>query len=76
MSESVKAYTPNPFSTTKPLGKDNSIGMKISHHLIVEKHGGKIDCIYQEGVGTQFIIEIPVQLRKHLGQQRQKVSTS
>ncbi|MDJ0772488.1 MAG: hypothetical protein QNJ49_03525 [Mastigocoleus sp. MO_167.B18] len=75
MSESVKAHTPNPFSTTKPLGKDNSIGMKISHHLIVEKHGGKIDCIYQEDVGTQFIIEIPILLRKNLEQKHQKVGT-
>lgn len=75
MSEVVKPYIFKPFSDTKALSKDTSIAMTISHHLIVEKHGGKIDCIYQEDVGTQFIIEIPVLLRKNLEQKRQKVGT-
>lgn len=50
----------DPFFTTKPVGKGTGLGLSISHHLIVEKHGGKLDCISEIGGGTEFAIEIPI----------------
>lgn len=49
-----------PFFTTKPLGKGTGMGMSISHNIITEKHGGRLDCRSTPGQGTEFVIEIPV----------------
>ncbi|HEY9645805.1 MAG TPA: ATP-binding protein [Chroococcidiopsis sp.] len=54
----------NPFFTTKPLGKGTGMGMSISHQIITEKHGGKLECFSTPGAGTEFIIRIP--LRQHV----------
>lgn len=50
----------DPFFTTKAIGQGNGLGLAISYQIIVDKHGGAIKCISQEGKGTEFIIEIPV----------------
>ena len=68
--EAFKAHIFNPFFTTKAVGKGTGIGMTISHQLIVEKHDGKIKFISEEGVGTEFIIEIPILLGKMRNQSR------
>lgn len=49
----------DPFFTTKPVGKGTGLGLSISHQIIVEKHGGEIDCASQIGQGTCFTIKIP-----------------
>ncbi|MFM9267813.1 CBS domain-containing protein [Tychonema sp. BBK16] len=50
----------DPFFTTKPVGKGTGLGLSISYHLIVEQHGGRLKCISDVGVGTEFAIEIPI----------------
>ena len=50
----------DPFFTTKPVGKGTGLGLSISYHLVVEKHGGRIECISEVGLGTEFAIEIPI----------------
>ena len=45
MSEEVKAQVFNPFFTTKGLGKGTGLGLSISHQIVVEKHGGRADCV-------------------------------
>ncbi|MGB3765021.1 MAG: response regulator [Phormidesmis sp.] len=50
----------DPFFTTKPVGKGTGLGLSISHQIIVEKHGGEIDCVSQTGQGTCFTIKVPV----------------
>lgn len=54
----------DPFFTTKPIGKGTGLGLSISHHLVVEKHGGRLDCISEIGGGTEFAIEIPISSRQ------------
>lgn len=49
----------DPFFTTKPIGKGTGLGLSISYQIIVEKHGGELRCISEEGKGTEFIIIIP-----------------
>ncbi|MEG4576372.1 response regulator [Microcoleus sp. N3A4] len=60
ISESVKEHIFNPFFTTKPVGAGTGLGLSISRSIVVEKHGGKIDCICTPGRGSEFIIQIPI----------------
>ncbi|MDY7019942.1 MAG: ATP-binding protein [Cyanobacteriota bacterium] len=54
----------DPFFTTKPVGKGTGMGMSISYQIITERHHGKLECFSTEGQGTEFVILIPVQLKK------------
>ncbi|PHM10314.1 GAF domain-containing sensor histidine kinase [Nostoc sp. 'Peltigera malacea cyanobiont' DB3992] len=60
MTEEVKKRIFDPFYTTKPVGKGTGLGLSISYQIIVEKHGGIMECISEPGKGTEFWIEIPV----------------
>ena len=60
----VKRRIFDPFFTTKPVGEGTGLGLSISYQIVVEKHGGKLDCISAPGEGTEFIIEIPVKLHQ------------
>ncbi|MEH1972282.1 MAG: GAF domain-containing protein [Nostoc sp.] len=60
MTEEVKKRIFDPFYTTKPVGKGTGLGLAISYQIIVEKHGGIMECISEPGKGTEFWIEIPI----------------
>ncbi len=60
MTEAVRDRLFDPFFTTKPVGKGMGLGLSISYQIVVEKHGGQIDCISAPGRGTEFIIAIPI----------------
>ncbi|NET55125.1 MAG: PAS domain-containing protein [Symploca sp. SIO2E6] len=47
------------FFTTKPVGKGTGLGLAISYQIVVEKHGGSIQCLSELGKGTEFVVEIP-----------------
>ncbi len=64
--EEVKHRIFDPFFTTKEVGKGTGMGMAISYQLITEKHKGKIECFSDKGMGTEFIIEIPLRLSEDL----------
>lgn len=51
----------DPFFTTKGVGKGTGLGLSISHG-IVAKHCGTLSVESQEGVGTTFIIKLPLDL--------------
>ncbi|SHG18254.1 PAS domain S-box-containing protein [Desulfacinum infernum DSM 9756] len=51
----------DPFFTTKEVGKGTGQGLAISHSVIVDKHGGRLSFETEEGKGTTFIIEIPLE---------------
>jgi signal transduction histidine kinase len=58
--ESVRQRIFDPFYTTKPVGQGTGLGLSISYQIIVEKHGGGLQCLSQPGQGTEFRIELPL----------------
>lgn len=54
----------DPFFTTKPVGKGTGQGLAIVYSTIVDKHDGLIRCESEEGVGTSFILSLPLQCHK------------
>jgi signal transduction histidine kinase/FixJ family two-component response regulator len=49
----------DPFFTTKPQGKGTGMGLSISYGII-QRHGGTITVNSTEGVGTEFVIDLPM----------------
>jgi signal transduction histidine kinase len=50
----------DPFFTTKVVGKGTGQGLSMAHTTIVQKHGGTISFETEAGVGTTFIVRIPI----------------
>ena len=48
-----------PFFTTKPTGQGTGLGLSLSYD-IVKAHGGEIKVAQEEGVGTEFIVNLPI----------------
>jgi PAS domain S-box-containing protein len=62
ISEAAQKRLFEPFFTTKPIGKGTGLGLSISYDIVAEKHGGQLQCFSSPGMGTEFTIEIPLQL--------------
>ena len=60
LESGVKQRIFDPFFTTKPVGKGTGLGLSISYQIVVERHGGKLNCRAEPGKGTEFIIQIPL----------------
>lgn len=61
MNEEVYSKLFDPFFTTKPVGKGTGLGLSISYQIVVEKHGGKMQCNSAPGQGAEFVIQLPMQ---------------
>jgi two-component system NtrC family sensor kinase len=61
ISETIRSKIFDPFFTTKPVGQGTGLGLAISYG-IVQDHGGSIEVQSEEGVGTEFIVKIPLDL--------------
>lgn len=60
MSQKIQQQLFNPFFTTKPIGKGTGLGLAISYQIVVEKHYGLLQCNSTPGVGSEFVVEIPI----------------
>lgn len=49
-----------PFFTTKEVGKGSGQGLPIVYTSIVKKHGGTVNFETKVGVGTTFILRLPI----------------
>jgi signal transduction histidine kinase len=64
MNDEVKRQIFDPFFTTKPVGSGTGLGLAISYQIIVEKHKGQLQMNSQREKGTEFVIEIPLDLNE------------
>lgn len=54
-----------PFFTTKGVGQGTGLGLSISYGII-QNHGGEIQVRSQKGIGTEFVIIIPLSPPKNV----------
>lgn len=50
----------DPFFTTKAVGRGTGQGLAIARSIVVDKHGGTIDVQSEPGVGTSFVLCLPI----------------
>ncbi|MDZ7607148.1 MAG: ATP-binding protein [Cyclobacteriaceae bacterium] len=58
--EHIKDKIFQPFFTTKPTGQGTGLGLSISYDIITKGHRGTLDVDTTEGLGTTFIIQLPI----------------
>lgn len=49
-----------PFFTTKPAGRGTGQGLALARSIVVDGHGGTIDFVSTPGLGTRFIVRLPI----------------
>ena len=60
--ETIQDRLFEPFFTTKGIGKGTGLGLSISYQIIVDKHHGQLTCISSPTMGSEFLIEIPLEM--------------
>ena len=58
--EEIRSKVFDPFFTTKEVGKGTGQGLALAYNVVYEKHGGTITIESEVGVGTTFIIRLPI----------------
>jgi PAS domain S-box-containing protein len=58
--EKIRDRIFDPFFTTKPVGRGAGQGLTLARAVIVERHGGTLSFETEEGVGTCFIVRLPL----------------
>lgn len=52
----------DPFFTTKEVGRGSGQGLTICRSVIVDQHGGTLQFETEQGVGTTFIVSLPLNI--------------
>ncbi len=58
MPESVRAKVFQPFFTTKPTGQGTGLGLSLAYDIVTKGHGGILEVVSTEGVGTEFKVTL------------------
>lgn len=61
MTPELQQQAFDPFFTTKQVGYGTGLGLSISYQIVVEGHGGTLDCQSLPGNGTTFTLGLPIQ---------------
>jgi len=59
--DDIRTQIFEPFFTTKEVGEGSGQGLAISKDIIVERHGGEFHVTSEDGLGTGFVVRIPIQ---------------
>ncbi|BBD07051.1 PAS domain-containing sensor histidine kinase [Desulfovibrio ferrophilus] len=62
MTMEIRKRIFEPFFTTKPPGVGTGLGLSVSYFIITQNHGGQFTVESTPGVGTTFIIKLPLTL--------------
>jgi two-component system, NtrC family, sensor kinase len=62
MPESVRTKVFQPFFTTKPTGIATGLGLSLAYDIVTRGHGGTLEVESTEGVGSAFIITLPLKI--------------
>jgi signal transduction histidine kinase len=57
--DTIKEKIFQPFFTTKPTGQGTGLGLSLSYDII-QAHGGTLQCVSDQHIGTEFVIELPL----------------
>jgi signal transduction histidine kinase len=68
--EAAREQVFDPFFTTKEVGRGTGQGLTISYDIITHKHDGRIFFETETGVGTTFVIQLPISSPEEAGNQR------
>lgn len=60
MTEEVLKRIYDPFFTTKGVGKGTGQGLTVCYQVVVNLHGGSIQCESTPEVGTSFVLHLPL----------------
>jgi signal transduction histidine kinase len=58
MESEILARIFDPFFTTKPPGEGTGLGLNVSHGIVVQGHGGRMDVDSRPGC-TRFDVHLP-----------------
>ena len=58
--EAIKSKIFQPFFTTKPSGEGTGLGLSLAYDIITKGHGGTLEVESEDGVGSEFIILLPI----------------
>ena len=60
--DEIKDKLFDPFFTTKPIGQATGLGLSVAYQII-QTHKGTITVNSQLGVGSEFIVELPIHIK-------------
>ena len=60
MDEATRRRVFEPFFTTKSVGVGTGLGLSVSYFIIKDNHGGNLTVDSKPGIGTTFVISLPI----------------
>ncbi|HEX5130161.1 MAG TPA: ATP-binding protein, partial [Usitatibacter sp.] len=63
----------DPFYTTKAPGQGTGLGLSIAYKIVAQ-HGGQIDVLSEVGVGSTFIVSLPIRPSAEVAREKEEVA--